>query len=92
MKVGDLAEDGVCEKIDCENHSSDWYECPRCDAGYADQECVCDKWVRDEDTLDDLNEKLYDDLIAAIRFECFGESWDWNEHRMRARLREILEK
>ena len=33
----------------------------------------------------------YDELIAAIKHECFGESWDWNEDRMRARLKEILE-
>jgi len=35
---------------------------------------------------------LYDDLIAAIKDECFHEENDWNEDRMRARLKEILEK
>ena len=49
--VGDelcnIAEDGVCESLECKEHNTNWYSCAHCDAGYADQECVCDKWICD---------------------------------------------
>jgi hypothetical protein len=46
---------------------------------------------REEDTLDDEDERLYDRLIKEIITECHSEAFDWDEDRMRARLRKVLE-
>ena len=55
------------------------------------------KWLekvitwREEDVLDDEDEQLYDRLIKEITAECHSETLDWDEDRMRARLRKVLE-
>jgi hypothetical protein len=46
---------------------------------------------REEDILDDEDEQLYDRLIKEIIAECFCETLDYDEGRMRARLRKVLE-
>jgi hypothetical protein len=46
---------------------------------------------REEDILDDEDARLYDRLIKEIITECFSEAFDWDEGRMRARLRKVLE-
>ena len=48
-------------------------------------------WEREEDILDDEDERLYDRLIKEITAECHSETLDWDEDRMRARLRKVLE-
>jgi|TARA_R110002110_G_scaffold207138_2_gene419342 hypothetical protein len=48
-------------------------------------------WEREEDILDDEDERLYDRLIKEIIAECHSETLDWDEDRMRARLRKVLE-
>ena len=45
----------------------------------------------EEDILDDEDEQLYDRLIKEIIAECHSETLDWDEDRMRARLRRVLE-
>jgi transcription elongation factor Elf1 len=45
----------------------------------------------EEDILDDEDERLYDRLIKEIIAECHSETLDWDEDRMRARLRRVLE-
>jgi hypothetical protein len=45
----------------------------------------------EEDILDDEDEQLYDRLIKEIIAECYSETLDWDEDRMRARLRKVLE-
>ncbi|MBC8408867.1 MAG: hypothetical protein H8E12_09135 [Rhodobacteraceae bacterium] len=45
----------------------------------------------EEDILDDEDERLYDRLIKEIVAECFCETLDYDEGRMRARLRKVLE-
>jgi hypothetical protein len=49
------------------------------------------RWEREEDILDDEDERLYDRLIKEITAECHSETLDWDEDRMRARLRKVLE-
>jgi hypothetical protein len=48
-------------------------------------------WKREEDILDDEDERLYDRLIKEIIIECHSETLDWDEDRMKARLRKVLE-
>jgi len=47
--------------------------------------------IKEEDILDDEDEQLYDRLIKEIIAECHSETLDWDEDRMRARLRRVLE-
>jgi len=46
---------------------------------------------REEDILDDEDKRLYDRLIKEIITECHSETLDWDEDRMRARLRKVIE-
>jgi hypothetical protein len=45
----------------------------------------------EEDILDDEDERLYDRLIKEIIAECHSETLDWDEDRLRASLRRVLE-
>ena len=67
---------------DCKWHK-DWHAC---NCGMFDN-----TGMREEDILDDEDERLYDRLIKEIITECHSETLDWDEDRMRARLRKVLE-
>ena len=77
--------------IQSKNRGGGWIH-THCDDCHENWDKIRSKrWEREEDILDDEDERLYDRLIKEIIIECHSETLDWDEDRMRARLRKVIE-